>query len=34
MFSIELKFNIDVLVKWFNDAFKSKFNELDEPKSL
>ena len=32
MFSTELKFTIDVLVKWFNDIFKSRFNELDELK--
>ena len=32
MFSTELKFNFDVLVKWFNDIFKSRFNELDELK--
>ena len=32
MFSKELKFTIDVLVKWFNDIFKSRFNELDELK--
>ena len=31
-FSKELKFTIDVLVKWFNDIFKSRFNELDELK--
>ena len=29
MFSTELKFTIDVLVKWVNDVFKSRFNELD-----
>ena len=29
MFSTELKFTIDVLVKWFNDTLKSRFNELD-----
>ena len=29
MFSIKLKFTIDVLVKWFNDVFKSRFDELD-----
>ena len=33
MFSIELKFTIDALVKWFNDVFKSRFNELDELKN-
>ena len=32
MFSKELKSTIDVLVKWFNDIFKSRFNELDELK--
>ena len=29
MFSTELKFTTDVLIKWFNDLFKSRFNELD-----
>ena len=29
MFSTELKFTTDVLAKWFNDLFKSQFNELD-----
>ena len=29
MFSIELKFTVDVSVKWFNDVFKSQFNEID-----
>ena len=29
MFSIKFQFTIDVLVKWFNDAFKSRFDELD-----
>ena len=28
--STELKFTIDVLVKWFYDIFKSRLNELDE----
>ena len=28
MFSIELKFTVDVSVKWFNDVFKSRFNEI------
>ena len=32
MFSTELKFTVDVLVKWFNGIFKSRFNELDEIK--
>ena len=32
MFSTELKFIIDVLVKWFNGVFKFRFNELDEVK--
>ena len=32
MFSAELKFTICLLVKWFNDVFKSRFNELDELK--
>ena len=30
LFSVKLKFTIDTLVKWFNDAFKSKFMELNE----
>ena len=30
LFSVELKFTIDTLVKWFNDVFKSKFVELYE----
>ena len=30
IFLTELKFTIDVLVEWFNDVFKSRFNELDE----
>ena len=29
-FSIELKFTIDALARWFNDVFKSKFGELGE----
>ena len=29
MFFTELKFTIDVLVKWFNDVLKSRFNVLD-----
>ena len=29
MFSIELKFTVDVSVKWFNYVFKSQFNEID-----
>ena len=29
MFSTELKFTIDVLVKWVNDVFKARFKELD-----
>ena len=32
MFSTELKFTIYLLVKWFNDVFKSRFNELDKLK--
>ena len=32
MFLTELKFAIDVLVKWFNYIFKSRFTELDEIK--
>ena len=32
MFLTELKFTIDVLVKWFNYIFKSRFTELDEIK--
>ena len=30
LFSVELKFLIDTLIKWFNDVFKSKFVELNE----
>ena len=30
LFSIELKFTVDTLVKWFNDVFKSKFRGLSE----
>ena len=30
LFSIELKFTIGNLVKWFNDVFRSKFLELNE----
>ena len=30
LFSVELKFTIDTLVKWFNRTFKSKFLELGE----
>ena len=30
LFSFEFKFTIDILVKWFNDLFKSKFIELNE----
>ena len=30
LFSNELKFTIDTLVKWFNDVSKSKFGELTE----
>ena len=30
LFSVELKFTIDTLDKWFNDVFKSKFVELYE----
>ena len=30
MFSTELKFAIDILVKWFNGIFKSRFKELSE----
>lgn len=29
MFSTKLKFTIDVLVQWFNNVFKSRFNKLD-----
>ena len=32
MFSTELKFTFDVLAKWFNDVFKSRFNKTDELK--
>ena len=32
IFSTELKFTIYLLVKWFNDVFKSRFNKLDELK--
>ena len=32
MFSTELKFTVDVLLKWFNDVFESRFNELDAVK--
>lgn len=32
MFSTELKFTVDMLVKWCNDLFKSRFNEPDEIK--
>ena len=30
LFSVELKFTVDSLTKWFNDVFKSKFLELNE----
>ena len=30
LFSVELKFTIYTLVKWFNEIFKSKFLELNE----
>ena len=30
LFSIELKFTIDTLTKWFNSTFKSKFLELND----
>ena len=30
LFSIELKFTIDTLTKWFNITFKSKFLELND----
>ena len=30
LFSFEFIFTIDILVKWFNDVFKSKFIELNE----
>lgn len=32
MFSTELQFTIDVLVKWFIDVFQSRFNKVDELK--
>ena len=32
LFSIELKFTTDTLVKWFNDIFKSSFREINEIK--
>ena len=32
LFSTELKCTVNVLVKWFNVAFKSRFDEVDEIK--
>ena len=32
MFSVELTFAIDILVKWFNVVFKPTFNELSKVK--
>ena len=32
MFSTELQFTIDVLVKWFIDVIQSRFNKVDELK--
>lgn len=32
MLSTEHKFTVDMLVKWFNELFKSRFNEPNEIK--